>query len=94
MKTDNIRVKSTPSFKLKDDPKRQYIPINLKKLFGFLPETIIIEKVHGQNNRMIVRAVLTEEEIKKEDTLRKKVLEAAKGGEDEKTDNKSSDKKE
>ena len=64
----DIRVKSTPEFKLKDFPRaRAWQGIMLKKQFGFVPDVIIIEKVHGKNNRIVVRAVLTEEEIKKED---------------------------
>lgn len=66
-----IRVKSTPPFKLKDRPNRQYIALNFKDQFGFNPETIIIEKVRGSNNALIVRAVLTPEEIAKEEGLKK-----------------------
>lgn len=84
MDNNDIRVKTTQSFKLKDKVGRQYKVLPLEKLFGFAPETIIIEKVHGQNNQIVVRAVLTDEEIKREEELRNKVLEAAKGGQDEK----------
>ena len=71
-KEPEIRVRSTPEFKLKDrPPKRRAQPINLKNQFGFIPEVIIIEKVWGKNNRMIVRAVLTPEELEKEDKRRK-----------------------
>jgi len=64
---DDIRVKSTPSFKLKDKAGRMYQAIHLRKQFGFVPDVIIVEKVPGVNNHIVVRAVLTEEEIKKED---------------------------
>lgn len=67
----DIRVKNTPIFKLKDKPNRQYQGIHLMKQFGFIPETIIIEKVRGMNNGLIVRAVMTEEAIKKEDAILK-----------------------
>lgn len=75
-KQPEIRVKTTPAFKLKDRvPRRRYQAIHLKKQFGFVPEVIIIEKVHGRNNVFIVRAVMTPEEIKKENK-RKKELKA------------------
>lgn len=67
----DVRVKNTPIFKLKDKPRRQFQGINLLKQFGFIPEVIIIEKVRGMNNGLIVRAVMTEEEIKKEEALLK-----------------------
>jgi len=66
-----IRVKNTPEFKLKDRPARQFQVINFLKQFGFVPEVIIIEKIRGSNNKLIVRAVLTPEEIKKEDELKR-----------------------
>jgi len=66
-----IRVKNTPEFKLKDRPARQFQVINFLKQFGFVPEVIIIEKIRGSNNKLIVRAVLTPEEIKKEDKLKR-----------------------
>ena len=66
-KDDGIRVISTPPFKLKDKPTRNFQAINIYKQFGFWPEVIIIEKVYGANNMIIVRAVLTEEERRKED---------------------------
>jgi hypothetical protein len=68
-----IRVKNTPPFKLKDRPGRQYQAIHLKTQFGFIPEVIIIEKVRGSNNALIVRAVLTPEEIAQEEGLKKKI---------------------
>lgn len=74
-----IRVKSTPVFKLKDKPLRQFQSINLVKQFGFLPDVIIIEKVRGMNNVLIVRAVLTDEEMQLED-LRIKSSQPVKNG--------------
>lgn len=62
-----IRVKSTPQFKLKDTRGRSWQGIHLRRQFGFIPEVIIIEKMPGQNNRLVVRAVLTKEEMEKED---------------------------
>jgi hypothetical protein len=63
----DIRVKSTPMFKLKDGRGRSWQGIHLIRQFGFIPEVIIIEKMPGQNNRLVVRAVLTKEEMAKED---------------------------
>jgi ribosomal protein L19 len=71
-KGDEIRVRTTPVFKLKDRPTRYFVGINLKKQFGFLPEVIIIEKVRGSNNAFLVRAVMTKEEIEKENKIRSK----------------------
>ena len=65
-----MQVKNTYPFKLKDKPGRQYQPINLKEMFGFVPEVIMIEKLRGENNRFIVRAVLTKEELEKEKQLK------------------------
>jgi hypothetical protein len=71
-----IQVVSTPPFKLKDKAGRNYQFINLKKQFGFIPEVIIIEKVRDHTNVIIVRAVLTEEEIKKDKEKIKEVKKA------------------
>ena len=65
-----IRVKSTSYFKLKDKPNRNYQPVNLMKQFGFIPEVVIIEKLRGVNNVVRLVAVLTPDEIAKEDKLR------------------------
>lgn len=73
LKDDDVRVKNTPIFKLKDREKRRFQAIHLKNQFGFVPEVIIIEKVPNMNNGLIVRALLTEEEKKKEDALKKKL---------------------
>jgi|TARA_Y100000034_G_scaffold19875_2_gene22609 hypothetical protein len=69
-----IRVKNTNAFKLKDKFGKNYRPINFIKEFGFLPETIIIEKVHGRSNCMIVRAVLTQTELDKEERMKKAIV--------------------
>jgi len=73
MNEPDIRVKNTPIFKLKDKDKRRFQAIHLKKQFGFIPEVIIIEKVPNLNNGLIVRAILTEEEKKKEDARKEKL---------------------
>ena len=69
------RVRSTRPIKLKDKSGRNYISLDLEKLFWFRPERIIIQKVQGETNRFIVHAVLTPEEIEKEDV---RLAEAAK----------------
>ena len=61
-----IRVRNTPPFKLKDKEGRRFQAINLVKQFGFVPETIIVEKMVGVTNGLIIRAVLTPEELKKD----------------------------
>lgn len=61
-----VRVKTTQPFKLKDKERRRFVVIKLKEQFGFTPESIIIEKVQGHHNTMVVRAVMTEEAIKEE----------------------------
>ena len=66
-----IRVRNTPPFKLKDKQGRNYQGINLKKQFGFLPEVIIIEKLPGHHDTVFVRAILTDEELKKEKETKK-----------------------
>lgn len=58
MKKDNIEIKSTPIFKLKDRDGRDYQVINLNKQFGFIPDVIIVQKVKGQNNKLVVGAVM------------------------------------
>ncbi len=65
----DIRIRSTIPFKLKDKTGRQYKAFNLFKQFGFLPETVIITKVQG-NQRIFLSAVLTKEEMVKEDKLK------------------------
>lgn len=70
-----VRFKSTRPFKLKDKPHRQGVVFNLREVFGFLPETIVVEKVRGSNNAIFVRAILTPEEIEKEEKINKEKLE-------------------
>lgn len=62
---DELLVIPTPPFKLKDNPTfRRFQPINLMKQFGFLPEHIIVEKVQGSHDKIVIKAVLTEEKVK------------------------------
>ena len=68
----SLRVRTTKEIKLKDHPaSRRFIYIKMEKAFGFKPEDIIIEKTDG-HDKFIVHAVLTQEEIDKEDKIIKK----------------------
>ena len=71
-KQPEIRVKSSPPFKLKDRPNRQFVRIRLSD-FGFMPEEIIIYKVPNSNNKFVINAILTPDEIKKQDEQMKKL---------------------
>ena len=65
-KKQNTKLRSTIPFKLKDRPfERQWKAINLKSQFGFLPENIIISKLHGMNNTIVLSAVLPNQELTK-----------------------------
>jgi hypothetical protein len=68
------KIRSSPIFKLKDKERRNMVIIHLKD-FGFIPETIIVSKVRNSNNKMQVHAVLTPEEIKKQEDKKKKIEE-------------------
>lgn len=67
-----IQVKQMMPFKLKDKVGRSRFTLNLMNTFRFVPETIIIEKVHGRNNTIRISAVLTKEELENEKKLNKK----------------------
>ena len=71
-KKEDIKIRSTIPFKLKDRQNRNWKAFNLKAQFGFLPETIIISKPHGQNNVFNLSAVLTKEELTKIKEQKKK----------------------
>lgn len=55
-KTSKLR--STVPFKLKDKEGRDWKAFDLKAQFGFLPETILVSKLHGKNNIIVLSAVL------------------------------------
>lgn len=64
-KEDMLQVMQLLPPKLKDDPPhKSRIKIDCQKQFGFLPEVIIIDKVHGRNNRIMVSAVVPKESKK------------------------------
>jgi hypothetical protein len=63
---DMIQVRQTPPIKMKDVIGRNRVSFKLRQAFGFLPEEIIIQKVYGQNNKIVVMAVITPEMLKEE----------------------------
>jgi hypothetical protein len=67
-----IPVRQLPPVKLKDRVGRSRITLDLKTTFGFVPETLVIEKIHGINNAIRVSAVLTKEELENEKKRNKK----------------------
>jgi len=69
----NLQVRQTKAFKLKDKIGRQGVRLNLEKVFGFIPEEIVIAKVVGQTNCFVVNALLTPAEIEKERIIAEKV---------------------
>lgn len=62
-----LRVRFSPWFKLKRKYGKHFMAVDLKTAFGFMPETLIIERETSRSNVVRVCAVLTPEEIKKED---------------------------
>lgn len=66
---ESLRIKATPYFKLKKEKDRNYVGITFKREFGFIPEQIIVERLTSRNNYIRIIAVLTDEEIKKEDAM-------------------------
>jgi hypothetical protein len=76
--TKGLRVKKSKEIKLKDKAGRNFILMHLKD-FGFTPNDLIIEKVYGETNKFIIMAVLTDEQIKKENEAYKKYEEKKKG---------------
>lgn len=48
---------STPPFKLKDGGSSNHQIIDLKSQFGYIPRAILIEKIRGKNNVLVVSAV-------------------------------------
>lgn len=72
-----VQVKSTPQFKLKARSGKNIVIIDMKKHFDFIPDRLIVEQVIGAKNTFVVRAILTEEEIRKEN-IQKSLLVANK----------------
>lgn len=69
-KAPEVQVRTSQEFKLRKSPQnRRFQFIHLEKLFGFVPETIVIEMGSG-NNKFKVNAIIPEkvlEEMKKEE---------------------------
>ena len=72
-KERTILARSLQPIKLKDKAKRNMLRINLVKVFGFVPEEIVIQKVRGQNNKFIISAVLTPDELTKEARIKQEL---------------------
>ena len=64
MKQTELQVKSTPFFKLNKKLGKHLQAIDLRKQFGFVPETIIIERMSGRNNVIRVVALIPEKKTK------------------------------
>lgn len=65
-KVPMLEVKSTSQIKLKDKEGRGGFEFNIRQLFGFYPEKIVVQKVAGRNNVIVVSAVLTDNELLRE----------------------------
>lgn len=75
----STQVIASPRIKLKDKAGRGGVVFNLKKDFGFIPDRMIVQKVHGQSNTIVVSAVLTPEMLKKEALGKLKDVETVSG---------------
>lgn len=49
-----------PPIKMKDKAGRDRIVIDCQRVFGFLPKTIVIDKIAGQSNTIRISALLPE----------------------------------
>lgn len=58
--TKQIPIRSMQPVKFKDKPTRGGIKINLKGTFGFVPEEILVQKVHGKSNTVVISAIIPE----------------------------------
>lgn len=72
---DKIKGIMLPPVKLKDGMSPT---IDLKRVFGFIPEKILVLKVSGRNNWYQIFAVFTEEALKKVEEAEKERDEAKK----------------
>lgn len=102
---NGMKVRTSPYFKLKRQQGRNFMAIDLVKGFGFLPETIIIERDTSRSNVIRVSAILNADEIKKEDkkvaesrkfieNMQKQIKEKEKGGTNDSTKQEPAPKKE
>lgn len=63
-KPAEIGVRSTTPIKFKDKPNRSAVRLNLLDTFGFVPEDIIVHKIRGKSNTMIISAVVLPDDKK------------------------------
>ena len=56
-KQPKVETISTVPFKLKDKNDRGWKAFHLKSQFGFVPEIVVVSKVNGKNNIMILHAI-------------------------------------
>jgi hypothetical protein len=58
-KDSPYEIVGTKAVKLKDRPNnRRYVMVNLTDYFGQVPEVVIIEKVFGRNNVIIIKGII------------------------------------
>ena len=62
-----IPVMKTPEIKFKDKPGKGGIQIIFMRDFGFIPSSIIIQKIHGRNNAIVVSAPKPQSMIRAEE---------------------------
>ena len=64
-----ISVKQIGPIKFKNKQGMNRFVLNIKKTFGFMPETLIIDKVLDSNNKIIISAVVLPKDEKKQAEL-------------------------
>lgn len=69
-KMTDFPARTTRPFKLKDKSGRGGMVFNLKEVFGFIPDLIVIQKVAGEHDKFVLSAVLTPAELAKEKKLK------------------------
>lgn len=55
-----LKVQQLRPPRMKDKPNRSRLVLHLKEVFGFIPETIIIDKVPNVSNQIVISAVVPE----------------------------------
>lgn len=65
-KVPMVKAQSTGQIKLKDKSGRGGIKINLQETFKFYPDEIVVQKVQGRNNVIIISAIVPERVLLKE----------------------------
>lgn len=67
-----LKAQSTKPIKLKDSLGRGGIKFNLIETFGFTPEELVIQKVNGRNNTIIISAVVPQRVLLQEEASAKR----------------------